>query len=1204
MATFRPEPLQQSDPKPRRIDTPDPYATTEQRPPRRRQSSHIFVVSKPSGGHGSRGAESGRQKSFGPLFPQSPPSLPAAYTATQEFPSPNIRYSNVPPMSPSYYGPAPSGTYNIPSSTTYITRRRPTWEDGRDRKDLRRREEELLSYEIDRARRQQRSHSPRRSRRHNFRTSAASQGRYSNEENEYDSETPSSDESTESSATDGGLNATQFTFKPSRVLRSATTEDGEYSDEEHSPGQAIAEPAAGLRESHNVLRIYQSQYTGDAFVEGTHNIMMTGFPSGPGNNADPARLTTNHSRSEKEPLFRWLINWLNQSERNGLIKLLAEVKKNCVKTKQNSDGKHFKYMEPRFIQVSMKPEPSSTSFSQKQLRTVSWLSIPYFSLKKFSGPLSATDATNFPPLTLLQAQYSRSQPQRDMEQVVCQLHEEHASAKSFFHIAQLWCIVVDTTITIVPPALPLSNSEGDNGQERIYVSYGEAILWSFPLNKCRTWLEFLSHFYGFWPEPIQFSHRDRVLSADDWDRIYNLARYSSYKIMLILKITPRPFPPPKGILKSIDPDEPDASEELEGHQHGRQVLSQNNPPGLVRDRGSTSQPRQEEIFHVFSWLDTAPNFTVENHENHATSNALSRALADIERYLLAETKPTDKIAYRVSPEANRRSLFDYLREQGMRVEEKSAENRKRRQQYEQRVDILNAADTVFQFFLPVGADGPTATKYWGAIQSLIKMPPHVKIKDSDDDEEDIEASAARAHVPSVRLRLRNMAKEYQHAQNLMSQVQLSDRAKVAIPDGLILAWIHTTMGLIYAMQDSQVWEEHLDKATGLVSAGLHEITNRLAGYGNLLGNAVILPMEIVSIVGFKLLQDATNGAPNISETYSEYLKAIAADITTKPSDRSMQHRISLLKQELAIIENTVAAQRRIFTAIITSLLKSQSSPAKEVRAIRTYSPSMHMSSNPIATSEYGEKVASVATEATYVSSPPEEHMSRPPPPYERRGGYGHDENRHLNHDRSGASHYHRSHMVESSLLDPDESYKLSPTYPGGFRYLLAGDCAAFLEKRLRDFEEYDFQASVLEETNANKIDTTKDHQERAIYAFTVVTIIFLPLSAIAGIFGMNTADIRDTNLNQWVYWATAVPVTIVIIVLGLWWMGELGNALAWILKRLSRDRGGVSPSYAGWPPQPPGYQPNPFFVPPPPPPPPPPMQPFPISRQRPFQNDY
>jgi len=80
-----------------------------------------------------------------------------------------------------------------------------------------------------------------------------------------------------------------------------------------------------------------------------------------------------------------------------------------------------------------------------------------------------------------------------------------------------------------------------------------------------------------------------------------------------------------------------------------------------------------------------------------------------------------------------------------------------------------------------------------------------------------------------------------------------------------------------------------------------------------------------------------------------------------------------------------------------------------------------------------------------------------------------------------------------------------------------------------------------------KAETRKDYHDQAVYAFTIVTVIFLPLSSIAGIFGMNTSDIRDLDSGQWLYWATAVPVTAGVILGGLWWMGELGNAAQWVL---------------------------------------------------------
>ncbi len=75
----------------------------------------------------------------------------------------------------------------------------------------------------------------------------------------------------------------------------------------------------------------------------------------------------------------------------------------------------------------------------------------------------------------------------------------------------------------------------------------------------------------------------------------------------------------------------------------------------------------------------------------------------------------------------------------------------------------------------------------------------------------------------------------------------------------------------------------------------------------------------------------------------------------------------------------------------------------------------------------------------------------------------------------------------------------------------------------------------------------------AIYAFTITTVIFLPLSAVSSIFGMNTNDIRNMEMDQLVYWVTALPVTIFVIIVALWWMGELGNALRWLFRRKRGD---------------------------------------------------
>src|SRR5947209_1619338 len=40
---------------------------------------------------------------------------------------------------------------------------------------------------------------------------------------------------------------------------------------------------------------------------------------------------------------------------------------------------------------------------------------------------------------------------------------------------------------------------------------------------------------------------------------------------------------------------------------------------------------------------------------------------------------------------------------------------------------------------------------------------------------------------------------------------------------------------------------------------------------------------------------------------------------------------------------------------------------------------------------------------------------------------------------------------------------------------------------------------------------------------------------------MNTNDVRNMHINQWIFWAVALPLAVVVITLCLMWTGELSN---------------------------------------------------------------
>lgn len=81
----------------------------------------------------------------------------------------------------------------------------------------------------------------------------------------------------------------------------------------------------------------------------------------------------------------------------------------------------------------------------------------------------------------------------------------------------------------------------------------------------------------------------------------------------------------------------------------------------------------------------------------------------------------------------------------------------------------------------------------------------------------------------------------------------------------------------------------------------------------------------------------------------------------------------------------------------------------------------------------------------------------------------------------------------------------------------------------------------------------KDKQEAAVYVFTIVTIIFLPISTVASVFGMNTQDIRNLESSQWIFWTVAMPLTGLVVIASLFFAGILPPPTQWIIKKVEYD---------------------------------------------------
>lgn len=461
-----------------------------------------------------------------------------------------------------------------------------------------------------------------------------------------------------------------------------------------------------------------------------------------------------------------------------------------------------------------------------------------------------------------------------MQQVVWQ--NGHVPADTCFHVAQLWCIVLDDSLLVTCGSMTEAAIRGDivdlvtepsrdpassGVNSSIYVYYTDAVLYALPVEECRSWFAFISHFHEYWPQTLRFTHRDRLVTAAEWPAMLNLARYSNTRFVLSLKVVSAPQPPPRGELRSTakvkDKDEEETDEEIEDS------ISKLKPPVKGKESAaantSTTSDTEQDKFHVFSWLES---FTVVADAHSQEQARLVRThLQEMHDFLDKETNSSDRKAYRSCPEAKKLDTFTYLEKYSVLVAATKKKTQQKRE-LEDRIDIFNAAEVIFRFFLPLQFEGPTVGKFWGAVHRLVQMPKQTRAYQRD-----------RADIaPSFRGMLRKLTQEIQSFTNVLSHAQPIERAGITVPLQLIRAWAHLVMALVKANNKSWRWP-HLEFADSLIKEGMVEVMQGLPGE-DLLSKEVVLPMEIVSLLSLRLLQDSTGVFPNLDMTYSEYLNAL------------------------------------------------------------------------------------------------------------------------------------------------------------------------------------------------------------------------------------------------------------------------------------------------------------------------------------------
>ena len=124
-------------------------------------------------------------------------------------------------------------------------------------------------------------------------------------------------------------------------------------------------------------------------------------------------------------------------------------------------------------------------------------------------------------------------------------------------------------------------------------------------------------------------------------------------------------------------------------------------------------------FHVFTWLEDVQHFSGKS-DPVIDIDALDKQMREVDVYLADQTGAADQKSYQDLPPVAQAASWAYIK--GVVGSIRGGGNKyPAKAYYDERVDIINAAELVFTFFLPSDYQGPTAEKFWGAIRCLIEV---------------------------------------------------------------------------------------------------------------------------------------------------------------------------------------------------------------------------------------------------------------------------------------------------------------------------------------------------------------------------------------------------------------------------------------------------------------------------------------------------
>jgi hypothetical protein len=124
---------------------------------------------------------------------------------------------------------------------------------------------------------------------------------------------------------------------------------------------------------------------------------------------------------------------------------------------------------------------------------------------------------------------------------------------------------------------------------------------------------------------------------------------------------------------------------------------------------------------------------------------------------------------------------------------------------------------------------------------------------------------------------------------------------------------------------------------------------------------------------------------------------------------------------------------------------------------------------------------------------------------------------------------------------------------------LLESCQEYLGMTAQEYRYLLARCGPLSDSTKQSLEITEEDHGKAIMVFTIVTVIFLPLSFVTSFLGMNTTDIRDMGSSSSLFWTIAIPLT-AITMASVLYIGYNGDDLRDFFDMLYRIATGKWPS--------------------------------------------